>query len=272
MLRLPQSLDGKSIDELYEKYGAPKPEEVYRLMKKPPQPGVPRGRVTSWIKSDDKSSLPPGVPSHGFMPIRLGKLGSGQHISLRDAKILLIDFGVAFRPLEKENHVYYTPCGLQPPESLLRLQQPNTFSADIWTLACCVWNIMGESSLFMSFWDTPDDALQNQVDTFGKFPDEWWQKWEARSKWFNEDGSSSYGSETPCNWEHKFKVRLLEPRVKAYGEEGGMGEDEARCLSLMLRSMLLFKPEERATAAELLNCEWMRVWGLPEVEKMKAMQ
>jgi serine/threonine protein kinase len=37
----------------------------------------------------------------------------------------------------------------------------------------------------------------------------------------------------------------------------------------MLRSMLVFKPESRATAKQILDSEWMVKWALPEFEKCR---
>jgi hypothetical protein len=36
----------------------------------------------------------------------------------------------------------------------------------------------------------------------------------------------------------------------------------------MLRPMLVFRPEERATAVETVDSRWLREWGLPSVERM----
>ena len=37
----------------------------------------------------------------------------------------------------------------------------------------------------------------------------------------------------------------------------------------MLKSMLKFRPENRSTAKQILECEWMVKWALPEYEKIR---
>lgn len=50
---------------------------------------------------------------------------------------------------------------------------------------------------------------------------------------------------------------------------GGFDRDEMVAILSMLRSMLAFKPEERATAKAVLGSDWMVTWGLPEFEKIR---
>lgn len=44
-----------------------------------------------------------------------------------------------------------------------------------------------------------------------------------------------------------------------------VGDEEKIALLSMLRAMLAFFPEERPTAASLLECEWMVKWALPDL-------
>lgn len=43
-------------------------------------------------------------------------------------------------------------------------------------------------------------------------------------------------------------------------------EEKAAVISL-LRSMLCFEPEKRLTAHDILKCEWMEKWALPDYEE-----
>lgn len=42
-----------------------------------------------------------------------------------------------------------------------------------------------------------------------------------------------------------------------------IGEDEKAAFLNLMRRMLVFRPEERPTANEVLQSEWMVKWGLP---------
>ncbi|RJE21034.1 Protein kinase domain protein [Aspergillus sclerotialis] len=80
LLKLSPSFDDLSIEELYERYGPPEMDPVIHLDGKP---------------------LPPGVPSHGIAPIWLRE--ASEDISPEEARILLSDFGEAFRLHESRN-------------------------------------------------------------------------------------------------------------------------------------------------------------------------
>ena len=47
-------------------------------------------------------------------------------------------------------------------------------------------------------------------------------------------------------------------------------QEEKDALLSMFRSMLLFRPEARLTASQVLETKWMRKWALPEYEKIRT--
>lgn len=51
-----------------------------------------------------------------------------------------------------------------------------------------------------------------------------------------------------------------------------VGEQEKRALFVMLKGMLAYDPQLRPTAGALLDSEWMRKWGIPELERMNLGQ
>lgn len=243
LLRISSGFDQISTERLYEKYGAPEPEQIIRLDSKP---------------------LSPGVPTHGIIPIWLGE--ASEKISLSEARIILTDFGEAFSPSQEQKYESHTPLVVRPPEARFEPTEPLSFASDIWTLACSIWSIIAERSLFEGFLATEDNMTCEHVDALGILPPEWWKKWEARRNKFTEDG-------TPINhmsyrsWEDRFEDSVQEPR-----RESGMPPFDAAekdAISAMLRSMLSFKPEDRPTAKQVLESEWMVKWALPEYEKIK---
>ncbi|KAJ6145280.1 kinase-like protein [Penicillium chermesinum] len=90
LLKVPPNFDQLSLEQLYEKYGAPELDPVVRL---------------------DGNPLPSGVPSYGIVPVWLGQ--ASEEITLSETKVLLTDFGEAF-PLSKErkygSHIWTLAC------------------------------------------------------------------------------------------------------------------------------------------------------------------
>jgi hypothetical protein len=118
--------------------------------------------------------------------------------------------------------------------------------------------------LFEDILATPDDITAEQIDTLGKLPLLWWEKWEARQEYFLESGEPNQGRHVRP-WEHRFETHIQLPRQEV-GIPGFDMEEKAAVMD-MLRSMLSFEPEKRPTAQDILKCEWMEKWALPDFEK-----
>lgn len=243
LLQLPAGLDSLSAEQLYEKYGAPEPEPVVRL---------------------DGNPLPPGVPSYGVPPLWLGD--RCERILLSDAKLVLADFGVAFRPSSEQRYQSHTPLELRPPEARFEPTTPLSFPSDIWSLGCTIWSLLAHRSLFDVLLATEDDVTAQQIDVLGPLPDEWWEKWEARSKYFAENGQQPAEGRSVWSWERRFEQWIQEPR-----RDKGMATldgKEKEAFAAMMRWMLQFRPRDRPSAKEVLETEWMRAWALPECEEL----
>lgn len=245
LLRMPPAMADMSDEHMHREYGEPTLEPVFRV---------------------DKEPVPPEVPSHAVLPIWLGK--DSEDIALSEAKILLTDFGVSYSPLREARFVHHALMRTQPPESRFEPTRPVSFSSDIWTLGCAVWDILGQKSLFCGDWATEDTITCEQVDALGVPPAKWWKSWEARLKWFSEDGTSIRGDDWPVQTlEDRFEESMQSSRI-----ELGMATfdaDERHAILTLMRSMLQFRPEDRLTAKQVIHSAWMQKWALPEFDKMQ---
>lgn len=239
MFRLPKSIDELSSGQLYQKYGQPNVEPFVRL---------------------DGKALSDGVPTHGVVPIWLGK--GSELVAPSEAKIFVTDFGESFLPSITQRHYSNTPGVLAPPETYVH--EPLSFPSDIWTLACTLWDILGQRPLFEGFNPSDDWMIKEHVDALGKLPCDWWQEWSARERWFTEEAKRKpEGAVRPLV--NRFVDSIQNPQ-----RESAMGEAEKSALLTMLRGMLTFRPSERLTAAEIMGSEWMRKWAMPVLGKVAA--
>jgi serine/threonine protein kinase len=239
LVRLPLSMDSLSPEQLYEKYGSPQYEPVVRL---------------------DQCRLPVGVPENVIVTIWLGK--ESELVDLPEAQIILTDFGESFMPATMARPYSNAPEVLTPPEVYFEHPKSLSFPADIWTLACTIWAIIAQCPLFEGYNPSSDWVIKEQVDCLGKLPAPWWLKWDARTKWFNENGERKIEAHSrPL--EQRFNDSVRQPRQEFRMEV--VDETEKVALLSMLKAMLAFIPEERPTAQEVLNCEWMQKWALPEL-------
>lgn len=222
------------------------------------------------VKTFDGKPIPSGVPTVATLPVwfpmeRVDKL------PLSDAQIVLADFGESYRPLQESKFECCTPVHSRPPESRFEPTKPKSFPSDVWTLACAVWATLGQRPLFEMFWGTEDDATSMQVQTLGKLPGEWWEKWDARSEDYTEDGRLIRVDNDPVyTFDYQFDHDIQEGRRRYKMETMDSAEKEA--LLAMLRPMLAYRPEQRCSVNEVLDLEWMTRYAMPDYERMLRIQ
>src|SRR5690606_2930442 len=150
------------------------------------------------------------------------------------AKILLADFGTAFCPTKQLRVESYTPLQNRPPEVRFEPTAPLSYPSDIWSLACMIWTVLGARPFLDNWLFGPDDATTDQVDALGPMPDEWWEKWEARSKGFIRNGNPKEARGV-WTFDQRFEDAIQEPRRRRGREV--MGEDERDALFEMIKGM-----------------------------------
>jgi len=238
------NLDKFSIHRLYQTYGIPHRLPIFRT---------------------DGSS--PGVeaPLHAIVPVWLGV--DCKELSLEDASVQLCDFGESFQPEHEKRTSTHVPLVLRPPEVNFD-DRSISYPADIWTLACILYEILGERSLFEGFNPDEDDVLAENISALGELPTPWFNAWKARNDFFTEDGKWRQASKRI----HDPRSRSLAERIYCMGREGndGFSPVERSDLLDMLSRMLVFNPEQRITAEELTKIKWMQHWGLPAVDNVLA--
>ncbi|KAI0186558.1 kinase-like domain-containing protein [Xylaria flabelliformis] len=244
LLQLPSSLANLSVKQLYAKFGVPEQNPVVRV---------------------DGKSIADGVPSHAIPPVWLG--ATSDEIPLCEAKLLLNDFGTAFRPSDKSRFESYTPLIIRPPEALFEPTAPLSFSSDIWSLGCTIFELLAHRSLIDGIIATQDDIMAQQVHLQGPLPSEWWDKWEERPKWFDEVGNPLSNACDIWSWDRTFEQWVQKPRQSC--DMDVINEEEKVALLDLLKWMLAWRPEGRPNAEDVLNTTWMKKWALPAYEESR---
>lgn len=167
-----------SRSAFYERFGEPLEERVERV--------------------DAGSGGPPpaldhGVPTHGVVEAWLGC--RPQEVTLAESVIYLADFGescIAAGPGAQVRAYCHAPPRVTPPEAHFSTGELG-LPADIWALACVIWEVFdGSGSLFGSeFFQGDDELRRDWVHVLGRLPDEWWDAWDEdyRRNLFREDGT-----------------------------------------------------------------------------------
>ncbi|KAL9039061.1 MAG: hypothetical protein Q9180_002755 [Flavoplaca navasiana] len=235
LLALPQ-IDSMSVAEIYQNFNPPRQNKVYRM---------------------DGGSPGLEAPSHTVKPAWVVTPCHQVH----DPRICIADFGGAWLNADLlPKHGIQAPLVYLPPEDTFARNSLG-FPVDIWTLACSIYEIMGDGPLLEGFLSDKDDMIAEMISCVGPLPQDWWNVWEARGDFFEEDGSWR----TEMARCRDSKSRPLSQRIQDMGRETDpeFSTDEAKTLERMLGSMLKFKPEERASAEEIAGSEWMTRYGIP---------
>ncbi|OAX80343.1 CMGC/SRPK protein kinase [Emergomyces africanus] len=227
-----QFLHGQSIIhgdplELYQKFGDPILEPIVRV---------------------DGNPLPAGVPTHVIGPARVG-IRSDQ-ITPTYLPIMLSDFGSSYYPSKTRQTNKYNL----------------SFSSEIWTLGCTIFEIIGSGGPFSTL---GGGILQGQVSVLGKLPDSWWSQWESRADFFNEDATIDITTGAPFqdSLEERYDWFINAARRRSDMEE--QGEDEKKAFLHMIGMMLQYLPSDRATIRDVVESEWMQRWAFPAKQEIK---
>ncbi|KAI1191745.1 kinase-like protein [Nemania serpens] len=246
LLQLPSSVAKLSVEQLYAEFGAPELEPIVRVDKKPISPTG-------------------GVPSYAIPPVWLGV--ASDKVTLDEAKLLLTDFGTAFRPADKSRFESYTPLVIRPPEALFEPTTPLSFASDIWSLGCIIFELFAHRSLIDGILAPQDDITAQQVHLQGPMPSDWWDRWAERPKWFDDAGRPLSNDCDIWSWDRRFEQWIQEPR-QSRGLQV-INEEERAALLGLLQWMLAWKPGERPNAEEVLDAAWMKRWALPAYEESR---
>lgn len=202
----------------------------------------------------------PEVPSYSVTPAQL-VIPSEKII---DPRLIISDFGEAWLRDTETRPELQTPVLYIPPETVFS-KASNGTPADVWTLGCTLYQILGERPLFEGLMLDKDDVIAEMVSCLGPPPQQWWESWQARGEFFLENGSWK----TDMKRYRDPKSRPLLLRIQQMGRENdaSFSQEESIILERMLRAMLEYDPSKRADIEDIGRSDWFTRLGLPILEK-----
>ncbi|KZZ92115.1 protein kinase domain protein [Moelleriella libera RCEF 2490] len=91
---------------------------------------------------------------------------------------------------------------------------------------------MAQRPLFGEILATSDMITSQQVNTLGALPRDWWDKWNATSEFFKQDGTPIESRRTP-SWSSRFERDIQQP-MREDTLEGSSDIEEAQAFTSML--------------------------------------
>ncbi|EXK27642.1 CMGC protein kinase [Fusarium oxysporum f. sp. lycopersici 4287] len=209
------------------------------------------------VQTESGENLPSSSPKYLVQPADISQLGN---VFLSE-EICVIDFGESFK-FSSPPEDLGIPENYLPPEILL--EHPDTIgpACDLWALGCTLFEIREQLPLFYMIYDK-DELLAEMVRFFGKLPESWWAKWEAREEYFNADGKWLREEE---DW--SLDVALSKPmEIFDAGEKYKEGpkksletpEEEQKLMADLLYQLFKYDPCMRTNAEGVLRHKWFKL-------------
>jgi serine/threonine-protein kinase SRPK3 len=185
----------------------------------------------------------PSAPKYIVQPINLEALDP-KHLT---DQACIIDFGESYDS-SSPPEALGIPLGYCSPE--LIFDGSVGVGTDIWALACTIYELRSMGRLVETFDGDDDEVILQMVKLLGKLPEPWWTSWDARHRWFDEDGAPLVDPETGKAFVNLCTIEgLLAPGVHfRIGGRTGRPVDitvplaEAEILASPLLQMLIYDP------------------------------
>jgi serine/threonine-protein kinase SRPK3 len=209
------------------------------------------------VQTESGEEIPSSCPKYLVQSADISRLGN----EFLTDEICVIDFGESYKFSSPPGYLGI-PENYLPPEVLLVLPDAIGPACDLWVLACTLFEIREQLPLFYMIYDN-DELLAEMVRFFGKLPDDWWAKWEARKDYFDHDGKWLREEE---DW--SLEVALSKPmEIFDSGDKYDEGpvkslqtsEGEQKLLADLLYQLFQYDPHKRISAEEVLRHGWFKL-------------
>lgn len=134
--------------------------------------------------------------------------------------------------------------------------EPVGQAADMWTLACTIYQVIDQSVLFEGLFPNEDDMVADMINILGPLPRRWWDRWEKRGELFLDNRSMRQDSLRL----YLAPFRPLSERICSMGRYE-FSPEEMACFANLLRAMLMYGSSDHITASVAIESEWMQGWA-----------
>ncbi|CZR51029.1 related to dis1-suppressing protein kinase dsk1 [Phialocephala subalpina] len=172
--------------------------------------------------------------------------------------ICVIDFGESYQILSPPTDLGI-PENYLPPEVIIEGGTSIGLACDLWALGCTLFEIRHQVRLFYMI-NNKDELLAEMVRFFGKLPESWWESWEARTDFFDENGKTLSAADEGYTLDTVLdnKIEVFERGSKDKNIFIVPKEEQKLCKDLLLK-LLTYTPGDRLNAEEAMQYDWFKL-------------
>lgn len=208
------------------------------------------------MHTESGEDLPASSPRYLTTPADTSRLGD-EYLTNR---ICVIDFGESFLITSPPTDLGI-PENYLPPEVLLDQENAIGPACDLWALGCTLFEIREQIPLFYMIYDK-DELLAEMVRFFGKPPQTWWDKREAREDFFDDQGT--WIRDGDIKEEYSLEVVLSKP-IEIVQPDGAVekalitSKAEQELMADLLYKLFQYEAEKRPSVEEVLAHKWFKM-------------
>lgn len=183
-----------------------------------------------------------------------------------NGSVMIADFGSAYLASEEENsHRTSIEPAVCAPERVFGC--PFGLPSDIWSLGCTIFAIVSGVNPFGSMGSSysKDSTMLDILRTLGKPPEPWWSQWQEKQRKLGISDQEVM-KQTIIRRSLAETIKEISTGSGDTGEEvllmpvrkDEFSEDDIHGMVDLLSRMLVYEPERRLAASEVLAHPWMK--------------
>lgn len=187
-----------------------------------------------------------GTPAPAFAPTHVVETLDYSHLNMEhlSSNVLITDFGEAF-------FIDNVPKGLGTPAPKLAFGYQPSCAVDLWALGYLIFEIHTSRVLIPTIFGSGEEALAMAIETVGALPEAWQLSFYDKNNPLENENS---GQKHRWFDDQIQRTRTLDSQI--FEELPGLSQDQHVAFLQLLKSILVFEPSRRLSAAEVAKHPW----------------
>jgi serine/threonine protein kinase len=139
--------------------------------------------------------------------------------------------------------------------------------SDLWALGCTIFEIVTGRKLFPDMFGDGEDVILQWAQLLGRMPDRWWDLWEARENFFDDEGKpidtggGAHGAQMVTLEECIAESLTIMDAASGVSTTLEVPASARGMLADLLSRLLQYDPKARCSVKEVTQHEYWKLEG-----------